>query len=228
MRPSSRHGGLLAVPNLSFALVTEGRVSGTHRVSSHHSRGISAFIEHSLAPSPRWGSAESQKNVDLVRVGSSRMVDADGQESAGILPYGESLQTGWARSMVEKPSRQTANSPCAELTADIQNVRRRRDGGKERRPQTWSGMKLTLTPPRHTGTATTSPRSGQGRFLMSARALNRKFYGEIHLRILAVSELKNQPFIEERLVQEESVNTALWHVCHPPPPTIRRQRMSRY
>lgn len=94
MRPSSRHSGLLTVPNLSFALVTEGRVSGTHRVSSHHSSGISAFIEHSPAPSPRWGSAESQRDVDWVRVGSSRMDDADWQESAGVLPYGESLQTG--------------------------------------------------------------------------------------------------------------------------------------
>lgn len=71
MRPSSRHGGLLTVPSLSFALVTEGRVSGTHRASSHHSCCISSFIEHSLAPSPRLGSAESQKNVDSVRVGFS-------------------------------------------------------------------------------------------------------------------------------------------------------------
>lgn len=71
MRPSSRHSGLLDVLNLSFALVTEGRVSGTHRASYHHSCGISAFIEHSLAPSPRWASAESQKNVDWVGVGSS-------------------------------------------------------------------------------------------------------------------------------------------------------------
>ncbi len=63
-------------------------MSGTHRVSSHHSRGTSSLIEHSLTPSTRWASAESQKNVDPVRVGSSRTVYADWQESAEVPPYG--------------------------------------------------------------------------------------------------------------------------------------------